>query len=574
MHFDSTLPPQPISRPISAEEQPQLGGLVILWSREEPNRVGEVLLFQRIPGTNAVIGRGGQSAEAQAAGFVRQRPGQNVATGPLLSRSLSRKQLRLEVLADHRVALENIGSCPLLWQGRPTQSVVLEEGAVLELQNELVLLFTARPAELSPLASGVPLPEFGCVDDIGMVGESPALWSIRAKVAAIGPLNTHVLVLGQSGTGKELVAKGLHERSGRARKALVARNAATIPEGLIDAELFGNIAHYPNHGMPERPGLIGAANDSTLFLDEFGEMPVHVQSHLLRVLDQGEYQRLGEARTRTVNFRLVAATNRQEHELKHDVRARLMTRIRLPGLNERREDIPLLVRHLLEQQLEAPKAGRSRGGVGQEIRMEITPELIVSLVTHHYTTNVRELNELLLESLLERQGTVLGVPSRLRVRTPPQDIPPGNRGQERVQLGARASAIPVQASPFSPEERTRLQVMRRYDFRIGDLIKSGEYPANRQTADLHLRQLMSRAFVSSQGQLERVVELLASGLSDPTKARLQARISTWIEHLTHRLEAPEYEGEVGFERLQKELIAEYRGFREIGEVLRLVGGRA
>src|SRR5256885_12859655 len=105
---------------------------------------------------------------------------------------------------------------------------------------------------------------------------------------------------------------------------MVSRNAATFPAGLIDVELFGNVANYPNHGMPERPGVVGEADGSTLFLDEIGELPTELQSHLLRFLDErGEYTRLGDARRRTSDVRVVAATNRALEDLKHDLAARL-----------------------------------------------------------------------------------------------------------------------------------------------------------------------------------------------------------------------------------------------------------
>src|SRR4029077_9274313 len=127
-----------------------------------------------------------------------------------------------------------------------------------------------------------------------------------------------VVIAGQSGSGKELVAQAIHALSGRADRRLVSRSAATLPEALIDAELFGNAKNYPNPGMVERSGLIGEAHGSTLFLDELGELPHAAQAHLLRVLDGGEYQRLGEAQARVSDFRLVVATNRILSSLKPD----------------------------------------------------------------------------------------------------------------------------------------------------------------------------------------------------------------------------------------------------------------
>src|SRR5262249_14365097 len=170
----------------------------------------------------------------------------------------------------------------------------------------------------------------------------------------------NVLIHGPSGTGKELAARAVHALSRRAKRPLVARNAATLPPGLVDAELFGNVKNYPNPGTPERPGLIAQADGGTLFLDEIGELPWDLQAHLLRVLDAGgESHRLGEATARRASIRLVAATNRAPGELKHDLLARLTLRLVMPELAARPEDIPLLVRHLLRRAAEqSPDIGR------------------------------------------------------------------------------------------------------------------------------------------------------------------------------------------------------------------------
>ena len=180
------------------------------------------------------------------------------------------------------------------------------------------------------------------------MGETPAGWALRDRIAFAAHADGHVLVHGESGTGKELCAAAIHGLSARFERSLVACNAVTFPTGLVDVELFGNAKNYPNPGTAERDGLIGEADGTTLFVDEIGELPATLQAHLLRVLDRkGEYQRLGEARVRCADLRVVAATNRAVTELKHDFAARFTLKVEVPPLSARAADVPLLVRHLL-----------------------------------------------------------------------------------------------------------------------------------------------------------------------------------------------------------------------------------
>jgi len=244
-----------------------------------------------------------------------------------------------------------------------------------------------------------------------------------------------VLLLGESGSGKELVARALHKRSARGRRSMVCRNAATFPEALIDAEVFGNAKNYPNPGTPDRKGLVGEADGSTLFLDEIGELPEHLQAHLLRVLDEGEYQRLGEARARTADLRLIAATNRPVGRLKHDFLARFPLRLTLPPLRDRVEDIPLLALHLLRQIAGADRDLAVRffdDGVGGPVP-RVSLELVEGLIAHNFPANVRELEHVLWSALLTSPGRTLRLTSEVGgqllapsagERTEPVDITP------------------------------------------------------------------------------------------------------------------------------------------------------
>jgi DNA-binding NtrC family response regulator len=228
--------------------------------------------------------------------------------------------------------------------GTTLTTAALRVGDVLEVGSQVSFVCIARPFQLSQRVRD--LHPFGEPDLDGMVGESPSMWQLREELRFVAMRAGHVLIQGSTGSGKELAARAVHRISSRTG-ALVARNAATIPESLLDSELFGNAKNYPNVGSPERKGLVGAADAGTLFLDEFGELPHGHQTHLLRVLDAGEYQRLGDSGSRRADFCLIAATNRSDEALREDVLARFAFRIRLPALSARVEDVPLLMRHQL-----------------------------------------------------------------------------------------------------------------------------------------------------------------------------------------------------------------------------------
>jgi DNA-binding NtrC family response regulator len=359
--------------------------------------------------------------------------------------------------------VENVGRCPLFVNGAPVARCAVTPGDVLWLRGQLVLYCTERPRTLPPSRY---FPEkvwgsFGQPDGTGMLGESSAMWELRDRIAFAARSGAHILLRGDSGTGKELAARAIHQLSDRADRALVSRNAATFPSGLIDAELFGNLKNYPNPGTPERPGLIGQAHGSTLFLDEIGELPEDMQAHLLRVLDEGgEYQKLGEATPRKSDLRLIGATNRPEAMLKHDLLARLAVRIELASLASRREDIPLLIRHLVFR-----AAGKSREIAGRFVSQEegrgyarVEGGLVEALLRRRFATNVRELDALLWQAMGASSADVIVLteaiaaptvdsevvlPARPPARTsslpPPRNIPPRVRGREPTALEIRAA---------------------------------------------------------------------------------------------------------------------------------------
>jgi two-component system nitrogen regulation response regulator GlnG/two-component system response regulator HydG len=313
-----------------------------------------------------------------------------------------------------------------------------------------VLLVERRPAYLPGDDSlrAYPPFAFGGPDDFGLVGESAGAWRLREDLAFAARSDRHVLLLGESGAGKELAARAIHALSRRAARPMVARNASTLPPGIVDAELFGSAKNYPNAGMPERAGLIGEADGTTLLLDEIGELPLEQQAHLLRVLDSdGEYQRLGEGRVRRSSFRLVAATNRSPDSLKSDFLARFAVRVVVPGLAQRREDIPLLTRLLLDRAADGqPELGErffeTRAGARAEPRVH--PDLIDALVRHQFTTHTRELEHLLWTALSTSRDEFVAlteaVSSALALTGHPVAAPAPERTPEREEIVAALAA--------------------------------------------------------------------------------------------------------------------------------------
>ncbi len=378
-------------------------GVVVLWSRNEPARIGE---WSSIPEGSSVLGRGSaRDGEPYRCTWMQQRPGRNRSTGPLRGKALSRTQLAFEA-DDDSLLVRNIGRAPLRGDGFLATGLEASVGTVLEVEDRLLLLVDRRPSRLeAPLSSSRAHHPFGEADAFGMVGETPQMWQMRDRVDFLAPRPVPVLVHGPSGSGKELVARALHLLSPRGRHRLVARNAATLPETLIDAELFGNVADYPNAGMPGRPGIVGEAEGGTLFLDEIGEISHGLQTHLLRLLDDGEYQQLGDARTLRADIRLIAATNRSPNELRADLRARLRASIALPGLCERRADIPFLAQHRLATLAQGdPVVSRFLDDDG---RPRWTAGFVSALVSQEYLTNVRGLEALLWDAMAACPSGVL-----------------------------------------------------------------------------------------------------------------------------------------------------------------------
>jgi DNA-binding NtrC family response regulator len=391
------------ARSVSAQRR-ETFVLCVAYCQAEPWRVGEVLAVSpETRGQHALWGRGASSEGGQQILLGQHRPGRWLPSPPLHAPAISRHQLSLQSVADARVRVRNLGKCPMFHNGVLVSEAELLPGDLLRLGKQLLFVCALR---VQHGASDLTYSEFpfGRADAHGIVGESSAAWQLRQRAAFVAARSDHVLIHGPSGAGKELAARAVHELSSRSTRPLVSRNAATLPELLIDAELFGNAKNYPNPGMPERLGLVGEAHGSSLFLDEIAELPEASQTHLLRVLDKGEYQRLGESRIKVADFRLIAATNRDPTSLKHDLLARFTLRLSLPDLSKRWEDVPLLVRHLLQREAERGDALALRLFPQADLAGE--PDLPLELINNlleKRPLNVRELRTQLWELLAAQE---------------------------------------------------------------------------------------------------------------------------------------------------------------------------
>ena len=247
----------------------------------------------------------------------------------------------------------------------------------------------------------------GEIDFEGIVGQSSALRQVLHLVDTVAPSGSTVLLLGETGTGKELIARAVHDRSRRKDRTFVKLNCAAIPTGLLESELFGHERGAFTGAIAQKMGRLELADQGTLFLDEVGDIPLEVQPKLLRALQEREYERLGSTRTKKVDVRLVAATNRNlekmiaEDKFRSDLYYRLnVFPIQIPPLRERPEDIPLLVRYFTQ------KYARR-----MEKQIESVPAASMKKLTRwHWPGNIRELENLIERAVILTRGSALEVP--------------------------------------------------------------------------------------------------------------------------------------------------------------------
>ena len=253
-----------------------------------------------------------------------------------------------------------------------------------------------------------------------IVGESSGLKKVLKQVETVAPTDASVLILGETGTGKELIARAIHRLSSRRSRTFVKLNCAAIPSGLLESELFGHEKGAFTGAISQKIGRLELAHQGTLFLDEIGDIPLELQPKLLRALQEKEFERLGSTRTIKVDVRLVAATNRNlgkmvaDKEFRSDLYYRLKVfPVSLPALRERADDIPLLVRYFVD---------RHARNLGKRIDT-IPPDVMNALTRWHWPGNIRELENFMERAVILSTGNVLRAPLAELVSPESEDSP-------------------------------------------------------------------------------------------------------------------------------------------------------
>jgi two-component system nitrogen regulation response regulator NtrX len=282
-----------------------------------------------------------------------------------------------------------------------------------------------------------------------MIGDSPALRQVMAAVARAAPTNATVLIQGESGVGKELVARTIHRNSLRSRERFVQVNCAAIPEELIESELFGHEKGSFTGATEKQVGKFEQADRGTIFLDEVGDMSAKTQAKVLRVLQEGEVERLGSARTIKVDVRVIAATNKNLEEeieksrFREDLYFRLaVIPIHVPPLRERQGDIPLLVRHYMDTFSRENNTRPKR----------ITPAALDALQRYRWKGNIRELRNTVERMIIMTSGDTIDLP----------DLPGAVRAPSAAPPAGAGAPGPAAARPAADSDQAKAGTLREF----------------------------------------------------------------------------------------------------------------
>lgn len=335
-----------------------------------------------------------------------------------------------------------------------------------------------------------------------LLGTSKAMRTLRALIAQVAPTDISVLVIGESGTGKELVARALHELSARRAKPLLLVNCGAIPQGIFESEIFGHERGSYTGAERQRLGYFEQANDGTLVLDEIGEMPLAAQVKLLRILEQGEFMRVGSSRTIRVDVRIIAATNADlgaavaRSEFRQDLYYRLKAvTIAVPPLREHADDIPLLAEHFI-----ALFARRNR-----LTAPTLTADAVHLLKDQYWPGNVREFRNLLETVLTLERGS-----ERLDVEHFRQHLPPASN-----------LPVPVRQAPETLERELLFRTLLDLRREVGEIksllvsaisgVQSGGAPAeSARLRDIEREQIL-RVLEENGGNRRRTARELGIG---------------------------------------------------------------
>ena len=353
------------------------------------------------------------------------------------------------------------------------------------------------------------LPETGLGGSSRMVGASLGFKTAMHKIQVVAPTNATVLLLGESGVGKEVFARALHSLSARAGKPFVAVNCAAIPESLIEAELFGAERGAYTGASQSRQGRFERAHGGTLFLDEIGTLSLGAQGILLRALQEGEIERLGDTQTRQVDVRIVAATNvdlREEVKagrFREDLYFRLnVFPVRLPPLRERREDVPLLISHFLDKYNQVH--GRKLAG--------FTQRAVDAMLSYEWPGNIREL-----ENVVER-GVILATGPMIDT---PQLFTSGEKFESRRFAVDRDGRLVPTDPTRLVEEHPDDEEVERTSRRIESLLR-GEEACEGLSLDDVETLLLRKALQRAQGNISAAARTL--GITRPQMVyRLKSR---------------------------------------------------
>ncbi|MFL6197104.1 MAG: sigma 54-interacting transcriptional regulator [Thermoanaerobaculia bacterium] len=472
-------------------------------------RVGEWTLLPEVPlGLKALVGRNAPEFSSP------QRP----SGEPLADRYISREPIQLEPGSDGGVVLSLAGSrtrleadgVPVL-QTREVSAAAIEEGVPLTLSGRILLLLHLRhnvPAE--------PASRFG------LVGESERIARVRMDIRRVADLNIPVLIRGETGTGKELVARALHDAGPRRSQPFVAVNLGALAPSLVASELFGAVKGAYTGSVQTQDGYFRRAHGGTLFLDEIGEAPPEVQVMLLRALETGEISPVGSQSGSHVDVRVLAATDSDLEEKARggQFRAPLLHRLSgyevwLPPLRERKEDIARLFFHFLQTELEAIGEGQR---LGQELW--VPPELVARLVAFDWPGNVRQLRNVTRQLAIGSRGL-----PRLQAGPAVERLLHGSGAMNalmdsRPRLPAASTAPPAnrrRPSDVGEEELTAALRLNRWDLQataealqisrpsLYALIESSS--TVRKAGDLSTDEI-ARCFEECAGDLDAMVDRL------------------------------------------------------------------